>query len=111
GQQPQLVPLNARVFAQFEEMPAYQQRLVAVARGLLKVGAVALQSTLSQLSTSVALGEMSGIGVVLQHWVDLAVRTALQPQARFLEVVVAADDGAGAGLQAHAQTLDHRFGG
>ncbi|MNZ66989.1 hypothetical protein D3C78_852240 [compost metagenome] len=110
-QQPEIVPLVARMLADGEEVPAAQYRLVAVALGQLVVAAVALQGAAGQMLAAGAVGEAAGVVVVLQVRHELAGGGAFQLQARLLEVVVAAADPAGAGFQAHAEALDHRLVG
>ena len=111
GEQPELVPVATGVFAEREEMPTRQPRLVAVAFGQLVVVAVAFQSTLRQVLAAGALGEAAGVVVVLEVGLEIAVERGLHAQAWLLEIVVAACDAAGAGFQAQAETLDHRLVG
>ncbi|MNZ81177.1 hypothetical protein D3C78_998360 [compost metagenome] len=108
AEQPQLVPVAARMLSEFEEVAAAQGRLVAVALGQLVVGAVALQGASGQVLAARTVAEAPGVVVVLQVRCELAGEDALHLQARLLEVVVAAADPTGAGFQAYGEALDHR---
>src|SRR5690606_13078710 len=110
-EQPQLVPVRARVGGEVEEVAAAQARLVALALGLALVGAVALQRALGQVLAAAALGETAGVVVVFQIRLGLALVRRFELQARLLEVVVAAGDAAGTGGQAQGEALDHRLVG
>ncbi len=111
GQQPELVPVAAGVFAEREEVPARQLRLVAFAFGQFVVVAMAFQGALRQVLAPGALGEAAGVNVVFKVGLEVAVEGGLHGQTWLLEIVIAARDPAGTGFQAQAEALDHRLVG
>ena len=66
AEQPQVVPLRARVLGDLQEMPADQQRLVADPFAQAPVGAVPLQGALAEQLAALAIDEATGVVVVLQ---------------------------------------------
>ncbi|KYO76176.1 hypothetical protein LT18_05424 [Pseudomonas aeruginosa] len=115
AEQPQVVPLRARVLGDLQEVPADQQRLVADPFAQAPVGAVPLQGALVEQLAALAIDEATGVVVVLQvrlgRGVGSGAIAGLQQQPRLLEVVVAASGARGAAGQAQAEALDHRFVG
>lgn len=112
GEQPEVVPLGARVVGDFQEVAAVKRGLVAPAFGLLVVGAVAFEGALAEELAARAVDEAAGVVVVFEVWlgtfaVGLVCRFELQ--AWFFEVVVAACGAAGAGFQAQLEAFDHRL--
>src|SRR3546814_10379653 len=103
GQQPELVPVAAGVFAEREEVPARQLRLVAFAFGRFVVVAVALQGALRQVLAAGALGEATGVIVVFKVGLEVAMKRGFHSQTWLLEIVIAARDAAGAGFQTKAE--------
>ncbi|MNQ24485.1 hypothetical protein D3C85_376810 [compost metagenome] len=111
GQQPELVPLLARVGAEVEVVAADQQRLVAFTAGQFVVAAVAFQVAFAQVFTALALDETAGVVVVLEVGAELAGECRFHQQTRFFEVVIAAGNAVAAGFQAQGEALDHRLVG
>ena len=72
-------------------MAADQQRLVAFAFGELVVAAVTFEGAFGQVLAALAVDEATGVIVVFEVGEGVAAVGAFQGQARFFEVVVAAD--------------------
>ncbi|RCM46384.1 hypothetical protein PA82_05868 [Pseudomonas aeruginosa] len=108
GEQPEVVPARLGMGGQRQEVAAEQQRLVAAALGQAVVAALPFEGTPGQVLAALAVDEATGIVVVLEVRPGFAAGGAFQRQARFLEVVVAAGDAAGAGFQAYTEALDRR---
>ena len=68
GEQPEVVPLGAWVVGHFQKVAADQAGLVAVAFGLLVVGAVAFEDALAEEFAARAVEEAAGVVVVFQVW-------------------------------------------
>lgn len=108
-QQPEVVPLCARMFVQGQEMAADQRRLVAFAFGELVVAAMAFQGASRQLFAALTAGEAARVVVVLQVRSKGAFGGAFGQDAWLFEVVIAPADAGGAGFQAQVETFDHRL--
>ena len=91
GEQPQVVPTRFAVLGQGQEVAADQQRLVAFAVGELVVAAVTLEGAFGQVFAALAVGKSTWVIVVFEVGEGVAAVGAFQGQARFFEVVVAAD--------------------
>jgi hypothetical protein len=107
GEQPQVVPLAARVIGHFHEVAADQFGLVTTAFGLTVVGAMAFERALAEELAACAVDEAARVVVVFQiRFSVFAIESAIgfvrrfHLQARLFEVVVAARGAAGAGFQA-----------
>src|SRR5690606_8141553 len=92
-------------------MAAHQYRLVTVPLGQAVVGAVGFQLPGGQVVAAGAVHAAAGVGVVFQNRQGVGLGLACHEQTGFFEVVVAAAEVAGAGLQAQVETLDDRLVG
>ncbi|VVN48677.1 hypothetical protein PS619_06105 [Pseudomonas fluorescens] len=111
GEQPEVIPGRIGVLGQGEEMPADQDRLIAVAFGQTVVAAMAFQRAIGQVFTTLAINETARVIVVFKVWLSRTLGIAFQLNLRFDEVVITPRGAAGAGGQAQTKTLDHRFVG
>ena len=89
GQQPELIPVGARVLFQRQEMPAHQAGLVARTLGLNGVPSQALQAPAAQALAGSAIGEAAGKAIVFQRGLGRGFRIAVQAQPRLQWVVIA----------------------
>src|SRR5690606_2084813 len=72
---------------------------------------MALEGTFGQVLAAFAVGVAARVVIVFQPGLGIILGLGFQLQARFLEIVVAAGDLAGAGFHAYAEVLDHRVVG